>query len=317
MIKEESMEDKKTIEGFYNGVPINLVFDKVYKEWMQKLIVFMKRVGYEQGKYNLCPFGEILLKRPEYSFLGTSTAVASQFFYFLMKDELSEATQNFALDFLCEYISTNEETETVDDNVFKENRDYMINLATQDFNEMLTGQIYDFYVSMWSCFETAITSITTKYELEILKKLSNSRLKKVKKIYKNSKRSSTEVCSDIIDYLKESIDKEFPIYISFPDRMNYLLDEVIKDYKRDKKKDKEIVLYAAALRNTVHNNGTHLKANKELEISGCKFKLEKNNTVYYERFTESMILVNEIFDVYSEILKCITQFILLEYLEER
>lgn len=311
------MEDKKTIEGFYNGVPINLIFDKVYKEWMQKLIAFMKRVGNEQGKYNLCPFGEFLIQRPEYSFLGTSTTVASQFFYFLMKDELSEATQNFALEFLCKYISTNEETETVDDNVFRENREYMINLATQNFNAMLTGQIYDFYVSMWSCFETAITSITTKYELEIIKKLSNSRLKKVKKICKNGKRSSTEACSDIIEYLKESIDKEFPIYISFPDRMNYLLDEVIEDYKRDKKKDKEIVLYAAALRNTVHNNGVHLKANKEIEISGCKFKLEQNNKVYYERFTEIMILVNAIFDVYCEILRCITQSVLMDCLEEK
>lgn len=58
------------------------------------------------------------------------------------------------------------------------------------------------------------------------------------------------------------------------------------------------MLYAAALRNTVHNNGVHLKANKELEISGYKFKLEQNNKVYYERFTEIMILVNEIFNIY-------------------
>ena len=135
------MEDKKFIKGFYNGMSINLIFDKVYKEWMQKLIDFMKRVGREQGKYNLCLLGESLIQRPEYSFLGTSTAVASQFFYFLMKDELSEATQNFALDFLCKYISTNEETETVDDNEIRENREYMIDLATQKHNEMLTGQI--------------------------------------------------------------------------------------------------------------------------------------------------------------------------------
>ncbi len=314
LIKEEAMEDKKFIKGFYNGMSINLIFDKVYKEWMQKLIDFMKRVGREQGKYNLCLLGESLIQRPEYSFLGTSTAVASQFFYFLMKDELSEATQNFALDFLCKYISTNEETETVDDNEIRENREYMIDLATQKHNEMLTGQIYDFYVSMWSCFETAITSITAKYELEIRKKLSNSRLKKVKKIYK---RNSTEACSDIIEHLKESIDKEFPIYISFPDRINYLLDEVIEDYKRDKKKDKEILLYAAALRNTVHNNGVHLKANKELEISGYKFKLEQNNKVYYERFTEIMILVNEIFNIYCEILRFTTQYVLLDSQEEK
>lgn len=113
---------------------------------------------------------------------------------------------------------------------------------------------------MWSCFETAITSMASIYEGQILEKLSNSRFKKIKKVYGKNTTDKTENCCNTFDNLKNEIDKKFPIFISFPDRTNYLLDEVITNYTRDKKKDKEVILFAAALRNTVHNNGVHLKA---------------------------------------------------------
>lgn len=307
------MENKKIIDANFKGVSVQLTFDKTYKEWMQKLIAFMKKVGAQQARYLLSPITSGLLERPEYSFFGTSTSVASQFFYFLMKDELSESTENFALDILCKYITTDEEKETIDETEYNQNIEYMINLTRFESNKMLIGQIYDFYISMWSSFEAAINSLTTKYETKIYTKLKKSHFKKFKKFYKSNILKSitddntiVEKLEKILEMKEEEINNEFPRYISFPDRTNYLFDELLSDYSRDKNKDKEILLYAASLRNTIHNNGTHLKADRQLEIDGYEFNLKKNNKAYYECYQDIMILINEIFDIYSEIMECIT-----------
>ncbi|EQF26817.1 hypothetical protein QEW_0965 [Clostridioides difficile CD160] len=296
-----------TFDDIYKNIKIPLTFDNIYNKRMQSLIIFMKKVGYEASKYRISPYGDELISKPEYSFLGTSMAVASQFFYFLMKDQLSECTNNFALDFLCKYISTDKEDKTINENVFLENQNYMINLTKERFNEMLTCQTYDFYVSMWSCFETAITSMTVTHEKKIIEKLSNSRFKKIKKFCKNNISDKMNNCCDNLEDLKDKFDKEFPIFISFPDRTNYLLDEISEDYTRSEKKDKEILLFLVALRNTVHNNGVHLKANKNLELAGHLFKIEQNKKFHYESSNDIMILINEIFDIYLEILKCYTK----------
>ena len=132
-----------------NYIEINYTFDKVYRSWLKKLLDFVKKVAEERDKYS-----EEVLKSAEYSFLGTAESVADQFFYFLMKDEMSEATGNSPLDMLCKYIS--DESTPIE---FLENRNYMINLCTKEFNAFLQGQIFDFYISMWSCFETAINAI--------------------------------------------------------------------------------------------------------------------------------------------------------------
>lgn len=297
------MENKKVIERMYNGKLIQLTFDKEYKEWMQLLITFMRKVGSESAKFEICPIGCKLLSKPESNFLGTSRGVASQFFYFLMKDELSECTQNFALDVLCEHISTDEGNNTITSVELEENRNYMIQLVKEDFNKILIGQIYDFYVSMWSCFETSILSMALTYEEQIIKKLSDSRFRKIKNIYYKNTNNGVKNYSSSLDNLRNEIDKKVPIFLSFPDKTNYLFNEVLKNYKRDKKKDKDILSFAAALRNTMHNNGVHLRADKELNLAGCTFKLKQNDKVYFERYRDIMILVNELFDIYLEMIK--------------
>ena len=66
--------------------------------------------------------------------------------------------------------------------------------------------------------------------------------------------------------------KEFPIYVSFPDKINYLFAKILKSYSRDVKKDKDILLFCGKLRNTLHNNGINWKGNEEIEIEGHIFK---------------------------------------------
>lgn len=103
---------------------------------------------------------------------------------------------------------------------------------------------------------------------------------------------------------KEKFIKEFSKYTSFPDRINYLFKYVLKDdYRRDINKDKEILLFCGKLRNTIHNNGINLTNDQEIKIDGHIFKIEKNKKFYLENFIDIMILVNEIFDIYVEIIR--------------
>jgi hypothetical protein len=57
------------------------------------------------------------------------------------------------------------------------------------------------------------------------------------------------------------------------------------------------------LRNTLHNNGLNKGDDKEIMIGNHVFKMKHSEKVYYESYQDIMILVNEIFDIYAEILK--------------
>lgn len=63
------------------------------------------------------------------------------------------------------------------------------------------------------------------------------------------------------------------------------------------------MLFCGKMRNTLHNNGLNCGGAQELEICGHIFKLEKREKIYRESYIDDMILINEIFDIYSEIMK--------------
>lgn len=265
---------------------------------MQKILDFVRKVSIERDTYL-----EEIKDKPEYSFLGTSEAVADQFFYFLMKDELSKCNGNSALDLLCKYVT--EKDGDIDEIEFIENRRYMITLCTEEFNSLITGEFYDFYISMWSCFEAAITALCIHFEDKIKSKLDESNYTKMLKYIK----SCVESDEDKIDIAKkfennkERFIKKFPKYVSFPDRINYLFNDVLKSYSRDIKRDKEILLFCGKLRNTVHNNGLNRGGDQEIEVGGHIFKLESKQKVYCESYIDDIILINEIFDIYCEIIR--------------
>ena len=87
------------------------------------------------------------------------------------------------------------------------------------------------------------------------------------------------------DFDDEEVIKKFPKFVSFNDRRDYLFDEIIKDsYKRDKTKDRKILDFCAALQNTMHNNGTYLKAEKEIMIGDKIFRLPKGEKCIMSSF---------------------------------
>jgi len=89
--------------------------------------------------------------------------------------------------------------------------------------------------------------------------------------------------------------------------MSQKMDDKIEDLGQGrgnkKKKDKEILLYCGRLRNTLHNNGLNKGDDKEIMIGNHVFKMKHSEKVYYESYQDIMLLVNEIFDIYAEILK--------------
>ncbi|XZI40748.1 hypothetical protein ACSXEP_07070 [Clostridium perfringens] len=293
--KYETKRDKiykRMIVGNQSFI-IELTFDQVYREWMQKIISFIRKVTSIRNDYS-----QDILNKPGYEFMKTSEAVANQFLYFLMKDEISSSNGNIGLEALCEYITEK------DEELFG-NFEYMKTLCTVGFNEPFVGQIYDFYISMWSCFEASINSLCREFDDMIKKDLETSNHKKILKFIKKCINDDSSYKSFINEFNKnkESLIKKVPTYVSFSDKINYLFKHILKGYSRDEKKDKEILLFCGRLRNTLHNNGLNINGDKELTLNGYVFKLEKNKLVYSEEYIKKMILINEIFDIYTEIIK--------------
>ncbi|MCI2779169.1 hypothetical protein ACQR22_01295 [Clostridium perfringens] len=275
-------------------IKTELIFDQIYRAWIQKVFEFIRKVGTVRKNY----YFQCLICKPGYQFMETAEAVARQFLYFLMKDEISSSDGNAELEVLCKYITENDEE-------FEENLNYMATLCTKDFNEVLGGQFYDFYISMWSCFEAAINSLCIPFEDKIKEILNESNYKNTLKFIKSciNDDSDAKRFANIFNQNKENFIKKFPKYVSFPDKINYLFKHILKSYSRDKEKDKETLLFCGKLRNTVHNNGLNIKGNKELNLNGHVFKLKENEVFHLDKYIDKMILINEIFDIYTEIIK--------------
>lgn len=156
--------------------------------------------------------------------MGTSVLVASQLLYILMKDELSEQTSNFALGDLCKYLSRNDETLEINQIEYSLYSKIMMNINTFNFNDVLIGQLNDLFISMWSCFEASINSLTKSFETCIINELELSSLKKFKKLVKDifKEKIDDETLSKI-DNIKDIFLKKYPVYISISDRVNYLV----------------------------------------------------------------------------------------------
>lgn len=277
------------------------IFDPVYIDWMRQILFFVKKVAVERE-----PYQKYIKDGTPYSFFGTAESVADQFFYFLMKDEISESFENRTLPLLCRDITNMDGNFIGSEIEFMENLRYMKTICTQNHNAFLKGQIYDFYISMWSCFEAAINTLCLLYEDKISEKLNESNYKKALKFIKKciEDLACAVTVQENFEQNKEKFIKEFSKYTSFPDRINYLFKYVLKDdYRRDINKDKEILLFCGKLRNTIHNNGINLTNDQEIKIDGHIFKIEKNKKFYLENLIDIMILVNEIFDIYVEIIR--------------
>ncbi|MGG7162964.1 hypothetical protein [Clostridium ihumii] len=289
---------------------MQLQFDEVLKEWMNELIDFLKVVCKHRTVYECLG----VLDKPGYEYFTLADSVTSQLFYFIMNEELSNSSANFALKELCEFITLDKENNEVNMKKFAINFGYMKELAVNQFNAYFQGQLYDYYVSMWSCFEYSISAIFLPLQDEAQKDLNSSQIKNLKKVLNNKIlckiNCEDSIKSEIIKEIERNSDdiiRKLPKYISFVDKINFLfVSDLLKDYSRDRKMDKNILLYCGALRNTIHNNGVHRKNDIEIELNDHIFKLKKDTKTYFENYKDIMIIIREIFDIYIEIIKNVT-----------
>ena len=284
-------------------------FDNIYSKWMRALYSLLCHIAIERDKHKL-DINKIE-NNSRYHFFGLAESVADQLMYFFIKDQLSECNGNNELDKLCYRILFSacdndlEEYNSLHEFAFIQLKRYLVNIVTQDFNAFTVGQFYDFYVSYWSCFESCVGCICEPYEEEISKKLNDSQFNDMKKFLKNLyvEPSDYEKAVKRFDNEKEKFSKKFGKYVSFPDKYTYLIKEVIGDkYARNEKSDRDFLSFCGAFRNTVHNNGLHQKADKDIIVKGETFSLKKGEKVFSDDYAKIFILAEELFDIYVAII---------------
>ena len=294
-----------SVSGNANGI---LKFDHVYSKWMRALYLLVAHIAEEREKRSV-DFSKIETT-PKYQFFGLAESVADQFMYFLMKDQMSESRGNQELEILCYDLlfAENNETFSIEpcfaELQYAHLKRYMAKLVVSEFNSFISGQFYDFFVSYWSCFEACINQICEPYETEIKEKLNRSQCKEMKK-FLNDLYEGWPNCKEIIlqfEKEEEKFNKKFGQYVSFPDKYTYLIKNVIGSrYARDQKADRRILEFCGAERNTMHNNGVHLKPDMQIELKGTVFGLKKAEKSYTENFSKIFMLAEEIFDIYIAI----------------
>lgn len=274
-----------------NCIETTIVLDKYYEKWIKELFNFILKIKSEHKKYYI----QSLLCL-EYSFFKQAEATTAQFLYFLAKEEMSQMTRNNTLELLCDYSSNN------DKDLREKLLNYLIKLCRDKFNDIFVAHFFDFFIGIWSNFEAAVTSICLSYEEQFQEKINNSNFKKMYK-FLNKHLENKEIV-DEFKKKKNEFQNSFPNYLSFSDKINLLFKDVLSklSYSRDIKKDKKIIEFCIKSRNTIHNNGINRMGSDEIEINGEKITLNKNEPAYYKSFFSMITLVNEIFDIYLEIL---------------
>nr|DAI27283.1 MAG TPA: hypothetical protein [Caudoviricetes sp.] len=274
-----------------NYIETTIVLDKYYEKWIKKLFNFILKIKSEHKKYYIQSLFCL-----EYSFFEQAEATTAQFLYFLAKDEMSQMTGNNTLELLCDYSSNN------DKDLREKLFNYLIKLCRDKFNDIFVAHFFDFFIGIWSNFEAAVTSICLSYEEQFQEKINNSNFKKMCK-FLNKHLENKEII-DEFKKKKNEFQNFFPNYLSFSDKINLLFKDVLSksSYSRDIKKDKKIIEFCIKSRNTIHNNGINRMGSDEIEINGEKITLNKNEPAYYKSFFFMITLVNEIFDIYLEIL---------------
>lgn len=284
-------------------------FDNVYSKWMRALYQLIIHIAYERDKHSVDISN--METTPKYQFFGLAESVANQLMYFLVKDQISGSRDNRELGVLCYNILFPEDNDSFSTYIGLEDLEYtqliryLAKLVMYEFNSYTSGQFYDFYISYWSCFEACINQICEPYEEKIRENLNSSQFKTMKKFFSGLYRDwpNHDEIMEQFEKGEELFTQKFGKYVSFSDKYTYLIKNVIgKHYTRDQKADRNVLEFCGALRNTVHNNGTHLKSDKQIEIKGITFCLKKAEKSYSESFSQIFVLAEEVFDIYIAII---------------
>jgi hypothetical protein len=132
---------------------------------------------------------------------------------------------------------------------------------------------------------------------EINSELLSSRWNKYKNLIKRyndveNKEEKDEILSKIIKLPGN--------FISFVDKINFIFKKIdANKYKREIKKDIELINFIRILRNNIHNIGLYNGKDKIFKFSDIEYKLEKAKPLYIPQHTEMIKMYGELIDIYA------------------
>ncbi len=244
------------------------------------------------------------------SFFGHVRAVCEQSLMFFICSEISNSVQARPLGALFEQILKEgyyDKTIRIQGTAyelssesFEKTFDSLQDLFVNRYDQTVGSHILDFNISMFSSFEAWITKISESYENEMTEKYTLSRLKKCREHLDNYEKAESEEDKEKHFKLLRSVPGN---YLSFPDKFNFVMGKVkSNNYQREIKKDREIIDFLRASRNSVHNGGIHKGSDIELTYNGVTHRLQKDKPMYHEDYNNLIDLYSEVVDIYDAII---------------
>lgn len=283
--------------------------------------IFLER-GTLLGNYNLnrnnLPFIRV------YNYYTSLKAVCDLPIVFMINEELSNlAARQHCPDLLIEMYDEKHLTPVVHVNgkVARLSNDDFLNsmsdirgLLSNRINEMVGSLMLDFTVSAFSCFENWVSKLYSGYAEKLEADYEKSRREKVLDLLGQYGEAESD---DARLKCLEDLLSIRGAYRSFPDKINALYKMVEKEnYARDVKKDKKIIEFLGACRNTVHNSGFHRGKPRQVECNGITYVLETNRPWYNKSYLQSIAIIGELVDIYSALVKSLSELPVHEIYEE-
>lgn len=236
------------------------------------------------------------------SFYSSFADVCDLPIFFLINEEISnEHKRDFAYSILTEALASENFKGVYDgreNDVSNKNSIHIQeirHLLSKKYNPIVGSMMLDFSVSSFSVFEYWIDHF---YNM-----LCQNHREKIIESRKDKKRKIIEKYKDDLDSCIDKISKIPGDFISFPDKLNGVLDFVNKEnYKRDLEHDKKIIEFLGKRRNAVHNLGIHRGQDCELINKDIKFRLEKNKPAACDSWANCLDLTGELIKIYTAIL---------------
>lgn len=251
-----------------------------------------------------------------FTHIHLSRSITSQLIHLILNEEI--ANNNHHRDILVDLLDqlgVGKDKENIN-SLFIQNpyfEQYTTDLFVNKFNMVLQNSFFDYVVSMWSSFELSISHIYKKYELENTEKLNESHFNDFTKFIKNKILNEIDLNDSDKDKIKELINtkkseflKVFPKSVSSDDQINCIFNIIKQTYCRDIKSDKHIIHFLRSLRNTVHNNGIHLKADIEnVVIQGESFSLKQGEIGKFDDDINFVKFYIELLEIYIHIISAL------------
>lgn len=184
-------------------------------------------------------------------------------------------------------------------------------LMSKHVNQIIGSHMHDFSISAFSAFEKWISTLYSSFSSELDKRYYNSRLAKAKKLLDAYVKASEDQCKDKI---VERVLKLHGTYISFPDKLNAILNMIAPNsYPRDLSKDKQIIEFLRIHRNTVHNGGVHHGKSISVDYYDTNFSMTPGKPLNSNDWVQSIEFTGELVDIYTNIIASISDLPLEAY----